>query len=201
MPASSAYLSLSPGPSPITAQRAVAGRLLRHGLVERFGMHPADVQLERDGFGRPRLAGRPDVHFSVSHCPDAVAVLVADAPVGVDVEKIRPYDRYAARRVLADAELARLATSSEPDRDFFRLWTLKESYGKALGVGMSYPLREVRFEVRPDGMIASNRTDAGFQFEEGFTGLVIAVCRLRSTCPVDTTFKSLAWWPDADARG
>ena len=61
-------------------------------------------------------------------------------------------------------------------------------------------LSEVRFEVRPDGMIASNRTDAGFQFEEGFTGLVIAVCRLRSTCPVDTTFKSLAWWPDADAR-
>ena len=195
------YLSLSPRAATIAAQRAVAGRLLRHGLADQFGFAPTDIHLERDRFGRPGLVGRTDVQFSISHCPEAVAVLVADAPVGVDVESIRPYDRYAARRVLADDELARLATSSEPDRDFFRLWTLKESYGKALGVGMSYPLREVCFEVRPDGTIASNRTDAGFQFEEGFTGLVIAVCRLRSTCPVDTTFKSLAWWPDADARG
>lgn len=195
------YLSLSPRAATIAAQRAVAGRLLRHGLAEQFGLASADIQLERDGFGRPRLADRPDVHFSISHCPEAVAVLVADAPVGVDVERIRPYDPYAARRVLAPAELARLAKSSEPDRDFFRLWTLKESYGKALGVGMSYPLREVCFEVRPDGTVASNRTDASFQFEEGFAGLVIAVCRLRSTCPVDTTFKSLAWWPEADARG
>ena len=179
MPTISAYLSLSPGPSPITAQRAVAGRLLRHGLAERFGMHPAEVQLERDGFGRPRLAGRPDVHFSISHCPDAVAVLVADAPVGVDVERIRPYDRYAARRVLADDELARLATSSEPDRDFFRLWTLKESYGKALGVGLSYRVRRLTVRIDTDGGACLDRPGTEVWLDERQPGFVVALCRLR----------------------
>lgn len=195
------YLSLSPRAATIAAQRAVAGRLLRHGLAEQFGLASTDIRLERDGFGRPGLVGRTDVQFSISHCPEAVAVLVADAPVGVDVESIRPHDPYAARRVLAPAELARLTNSPAPDLDFFRLWTLKESYGKALGVGMSYPLREVCFEVHPDGTVTSNRTDASFQCEESFVGLVVAICRLGSGHPIDTVFERMAWSPDADQLG
>ncbi|MFI1768413.1 4'-phosphopantetheinyl transferase family protein [Streptomyces sp. NPDC020800] len=76
---------------------------------------------------------------SISHCADVVAVALAAAAVGVDVEAVRPLPFVnLARRWFDPAEAAWLARRPEEHRqgDFFRLWTAKEALGKALGVGL-----------------------------------------------------------------
>jgi 4'-phosphopantetheinyl transferase len=56
-----------------------------------------------------------------------------------------------AARFFAPAEAARLATLPEPARslEFLRIWTLKEAFVKALGLGMSLPLNRFAFGAAP----------------------------------------------------
>ena len=101
-------------------------------LAEGLHMLGADVlpEVRFDPGGKPRFT---DIllHFSLSHSGKLAAVLISEAPCGVDVEQLRP--EVAARlreRCLSDAERAR-------DCDFFELWTKKECIAKLDGSGMT----------------------------------------------------------------
>ena len=168
-----------PGEASGPEQRDAAQRLLRVGLERAFGIRSTEIEVERNSFGKPRLRVRPGVHFNIAHCRRAVAVMVADCPVGVDVEAVRRRDAHVADRCFDASEMVRVEAASDPDREFFRYWTLKESYVKALGCGLSYPLRGVQFEVSQDGEPASNRPQAGFRLVEDFPAVVIALCWLQ----------------------
>lgn len=167
------------GEASVPEQRDTAQRLLRLGLERAFGIQQSEIDLERNSFGKPRLRGRPGVHFNIAHCRRAVAVLVADRPVGVDVEAVRGRDSQVAAHCFDASERLRVEASADPDREFFRYWTLKESYVKALGRGLSYPVRDVCFEVSADGVPASNKPQAGFRLVEEISPVVIALCWLR----------------------
>ena len=101
-------------------------------LAEGLRMLGADVlpEVRFDPNGKPSFANSP-LHFSLSHSGNLAAVLISEAPCGVDVEQLRP--EVAARlkaRCLSDAERAR-------DCDFFELWTKKECIAKLDGSGMT----------------------------------------------------------------
>ena len=104
-------------------------------LAEGLHMLGADVlpEVRFDPGGKPRFTDSL-LHFSLSHSGKLAAVLISEAPCGVDVEQLRP--EVAARlreRCLSDAERAR-------DCDFFELWTQKECIAKLDGSGMpSHP--------------------------------------------------------------
>lgn len=168
----------SPGEASASEQREAAQRLLGLGLERAFGIRPTEFELERNAFGKPRLCGRPDVHFSIAHCRRAVAVLVAGQPVGVDVETVRSRDASVAARCFDASERARIDAAIDPDREFFRYWTLKESYVKALGCGLYYPLRRIHVEVSPEGEPDSDRPWTRFRLVEAFPAVVIALCWL-----------------------
>jgi 4'-phosphopantetheinyl transferase len=122
------------------------------------GQRPAEVNFDRAcrQCGRPH--GKPAVRgggpeFSVAHSGDLVAVAVAAAPVGVDVEQLagRQHelgggdpDRLA-RLVLAGDERAALAAVHPPGRAraFLVAWTRKEAVTKAKGDGLRIPFSEV----------------------------------------------------------
>jgi 4'-phosphopantetheinyl transferase len=171
-------VALCPGEASASEQRDTAQRLLLLGLQRAFGIVPPAIELERNSFGKPRLCGRPGVHFNIAHCRRAVAVMVADRPVGVDVEAVRARDAYVAARCFDASERVRVEKAADPDREFFRYWTLKESYVKALGCGLAYPLRGVQFEVSAGGEPESNKPRAEFRLVEDFPAIVIALCWL-----------------------
>jgi 4'-phosphopantetheinyl transferase len=122
------------------------------------GQRPAEVNFDRTcrRCGKPH--GKPALHrggleFSVAHSGDLVAVAVATAPVGVDVEQLAERPREVgggdpdalARMVLADEERAALA-SVQPSgraRAFLVAWTRKEAVTKAKGDGLRVPFSEV----------------------------------------------------------
>lgn len=172
----SVLVARCPDEAPAAVQRATAHRLLDLALRLTFDI-AAPAVVERTAWGKPRVTGRRDVHFSVAHCRQAVAVLLAGREVGVDVEAVRARDPYLGARCFDPTELDRVEAAADPDREFVRYWTLKESYVKALGCGLAYPLRRVRFAVT-DGRPSSTAPGAGFRLVEELPGIVIALCWL-----------------------
>jgi 4'-phosphopantetheinyl transferase len=139
-----------------------ARALLRRTLSRHRPLTPDAWRFEPGEHGKPMLARdcqtTSPLHFNVSHTRGLVACVVSVVgDVGIDVERT---DRAAdvdalAARFFDATELARLRdlpASARPTR-FFELWTLKEAYLKARGVGMTMPLRHPVFEfVDPDAL-------------------------------------------------
>lgn len=93
--------------------------------------------------GKPFLANYPDVHFNMSHCRNAVAVALHDAPVGIDVESRRSVSRAVVERVCCRQELSVIDAAVDPEMEFLRLWTQKEALLKCTGVGIRDNMRDI----------------------------------------------------------
>ena len=109
-----------------------AYRLLQQAMLQEYGIEELPVFIHDDS-GKPMLQGHPDIHFSMSHCHEAVAVAVSDRPVGIDIETIAHYSTEVARRVMSDDEMRQIEASANPEVAFTRLWTMKESLFKLTG--------------------------------------------------------------------
>lgn len=120
--------------------------LLREALAAEHGITTPPVFAYHDG-GKPFIADRPDICFSMSHCRHGVACALESGPVGVDIESIRPYSEELARRVLNDGELRAVESSARPDVEFIKLWTMKESYLKMTGEGIRSDLKRVPLDA------------------------------------------------------
>lgn len=85
--------------------------------------------------GKPSLAAGP--HFSVAHSDSLVACVIADGPVGLDIEQIDERVVDASTVVMGPKELSRIGSAADPIDEATRLWVLKESYVKRSGDGLS----------------------------------------------------------------
>lgn len=120
----------------------LAYRLLKRCLSELYGME-GNPRLEYDEHGKPAIAGRPDICFSLSHCREAVACAVSTRPVGIDVEAIREYRPSLVRYTMNDEETAAVERADDPAAAFIRLWTMKEATVKLTGTGISTDMKGV----------------------------------------------------------
>lgn len=96
---------------------------------------------------QPETAGLH--HHNISHSGCLVAVALSDVPVGVDVEVPRPVRERVAEKILSDNERAYFSQSGGDGMTFLQMWTLKESYGKALKAGIAYPMQQVELLPKP----------------------------------------------------
>ena len=96
--------------------------------------------------GKPFLSNYPDVHFNMSHCKNAVAVALHDAPVGIDVECRRSISRALMERVCCREELSVIEAAEDAEMEFLRLWTQKEALLKCTGAGIRDDMRDILVE-------------------------------------------------------
>ena len=116
----------------------LAELLLKKSLEEEYGSQVAELHVEYSEFGKPVLPGYSDCHVNLSHSGNLVLCVVDQHSVGVDVEKIREIDPGVAESCFTVNERRFLQSKpSEFLARFYQLWTLKESYLKALGTGLS----------------------------------------------------------------
>lgn len=133
----------------------VSHALVRIALSRHFPLSPAEWQFTHTPLGRPEIqrpAGCPNLTFSMSHCDGLVACAIADdLEIGIDVEPLRRHAdwRSIAARQFAETEVAELETLDDGGhtRRFLQLWTLKEAYLKARGLGLSSPLSGCAFKI------------------------------------------------------
>jgi 4'-phosphopantetheinyl transferase len=126
-------------------------------LVGRYaGIEPDRIRFAYGLRGKPRLAFpvRP-LEFNQAHSGKfaAYAFAVGCEP-GVDIEEVRPIreqenivSRFFSRE---EREEWMGLDLSQRDEAFFRCWTRKEAYIKALGDGLSMPLDSFRVSLRPE---------------------------------------------------
>ncbi len=179
----------------------VAHALLRSTLSRYTGIDPLDWRFATNAYGRPDVdspATWRSLRFNISHTTGLVAVAVTkNRDVGVDVEwNQRPglgvelADRYFSPAEVKD--LLRVATERQK-RTFFDYWTLKESYIKARGMGLSLPLDRFSFHLAGEGPVTISidpdlADDAGsWYFEKHYpTGehtLAVAARRAGRSAP------------------
>lgn len=117
--------------------------LLRYAVIREYGIVPQNTDIERNKFGKPRFCKEDNPYFSISHTKSCVACAVCDdADVGIDVETLSPgVDRQRiADRMFTDGERAYIyETETGRDERFCRIWTMKESYSKLMGLGLALP--------------------------------------------------------------
>lgn len=128
--------------------------LLLHGL-KKYGYEKKDMdRLSYNTYGRPFIDSHID--FNISHS-DAIVICAISfvSRVGIDIEKIRDIKVDDFDRIFTESELNLLKKSTNCIKDFFRLWTIKESIIKADGSGLSTPLNTIR--IYKDYAILKNK--------------------------------------------
>ncbi|MGM9972451.1 MAG: 4'-phosphopantetheinyl transferase family protein [Clostridiaceae bacterium] len=150
--------------------------LLRYVLISEAGITLTNDGLLYNLWHKPSLKKHPYIHFNISHCSTAIAVAISfRAPIGIDIEAIREYSPYSLNRCFSKEEKDYIKNSINPNKEFFRLWTLKESYVKAIGIGMSYPMKKVNFNNK-NHLIVSNKVKCRFLLIEDNSNYVTSCC-------------------------
>lgn len=132
-----------------TALRVILGRFL--------GGNPADLQFAYGPRGKPRLVNAPiDARFNLSHSEDRALIAFAiGREVGVDIEHTRTIEDLTgvAEQSFSSAEREWLRQTPPESRVevFFRIWTRKESFIKAVGDGLHFPLDGFDVSAEPAG--------------------------------------------------
>ena len=117
--------------------------LLMHGLKEA-GIDPKDIRLSYGPSGKPFLTDYPELFFNLSHSGDRVFCAISHKEVGCDVERIGSANFSVANRFFSKEECRIIADAPAEEQNamFFRIWTLKESFIKNIGRGLSMPLQD-----------------------------------------------------------
>lgn len=144
-----------------------AHRFLRFVLSSRLAASPAAIEFELSTHGKPRLAGRHEPAFNLSHA-DHVAYLAVmeQGPIGIDVELDHELEDAieVGRSVYSTSEMDELTRADVAQRTatFLRCWTRKEAYLKALGLGIGEPdLPSITVGASSKPVVLEARADLG----------------------------------------
>ena len=136
----------------------VSRGFLRHVLGRYLTTRPEALRFAYGPYGKPALNGEHkhnSLRFNMSHSRGVGLVAVSDTKeIGVDVEYIRPdfASEDIARRFFSSREVSAFNALSSELRvaAFFRCWTRKEAYIKAIGLGLSKALDGFDVTLAPE---------------------------------------------------
>ena len=131
----------------------VAHTALRSILARYTDRAPEEIMLDAEEYGKPFLRDE-SLQFNLSHSHEMAVVAVAASRVGVDIEHVREMtdagqiaERFFSRQEVMELQLI---PRNEMIEAFFRCWTRKEAFIKAIGEGLSYPLESFGVSLQPD---------------------------------------------------
>jgi len=138
--------------------RFIAARAMLRGILGRaLDVPPPRVVFVYGPHGKPALApplAASGLRFNLSHSGGkALVVWTIGGEIGADIELVRSvrYGVKIARRYFSDDEQAVMTRPDAPpwNEAFFRCWTRKEAFIKAIGDGLAYPLRSFSVPMTP----------------------------------------------------
>ena len=122
------------------ARNCLLGDILaRSEICRATSLANSQLEFSKNAYSKPFLVNSSHIHFNISHSGCYVACAVADEPVGIDIEIIKPVDLKIAERFFALDE-ARYVMDGNHTFRFYDVWTKKESRIKWEGKGLSKPI-------------------------------------------------------------
>jgi len=137
---------------PDDAQRSLLGDLMIRSIIaQKLNIKDSRITFNLSVKGKPYLAGYPNLFFNVSHAGEWVVAAFSDYNIGIDVERIKKINYNVAELFFSKEENLNLNNLSGKEKleYFFDLWTMKESYLKYTGKGLSEPLNS--FTIKKSG--------------------------------------------------
>ena len=146
-------------------QYLITRALVRTTLSRYTDVDPSHWQFYKNQYGRPEIHhsdGLPELRFNLSHTDGLIICgVVLKQDIGVDVEDterkgapLEIADRFFSAQEVHDLNQV---PDSEKRKRFFNYWTLKESYIKARGMGLSLPLEQFTFHIPGKRFCAQKR--------------------------------------------
>ncbi len=156
--------------------------LLRYILRKFVGLQNETISFLYSDYGKPSLKNFPQLHFNLSHSGEWIVCATDTHPIGIDIEQIQPIDLSIAEHYFSEKEKQQLF-SLPPWAQlsfFFELWTLKESFIKQKGKGLSIPLNSFTVSLTPEQPITleenGNRLPLFFKQYQPDNAYKMAVC-------------------------
>ena len=146
-----------------------AGILIQKALTQR-GIDEKSVIYAQNKNGKSFITNYPELHFNVSHSGTFAMAVFADFEVGCDIEKVKTIDLKIPKRFFCPAEYEKILSQKDVNAQtelFYRFWTIKESFLKATGFGLSLPMN--KFEVNLNEKVilpVEGFTNRPFYFKE-----------------------------------
>ena len=157
---------------PDDRKRSLGAGIIIKKILNENGLSECDLKYSENE--KPVV---DNLFFNISHAGDYVVGVLSDCEVGCDIEKNDNAPLKIAEHYFYSSELDYIKTANDKNKAFFTLWTLKESYMKMTGRGMSLALGA--FEVVPtaDGFIlGKSQEKRGFFRTMEFDGYIFSVC-------------------------
>ncbi len=166
---------------PLVRQRKIVARArLRQILSHYLNIHPRSIKISLGAYGKPQVKG---LEFNISHSENLAVYAISQQPVGIDIEYRRSLEMDSlVQRFFAPAELASWQQLPAPQRElaFFRAWTMKEAYLKAIGTGLHTSLAAVvvEMDINKPGSLWATPDTGKWQLKiltlpDGYVGTVV----------------------------
>jgi 4'-phosphopantetheinyl transferase len=157
------------------------GVFLHDGLCRALSMDgdtaPA-FRLSYGLYGKPFLTDYPSLFFNLSHSGEYVCLAVGNVPLGIDIQVYTRMKEGLAKRFFTEEDIRRLERCGEAEREklFFRMWSIKESYIKLTGKGMSQGLSSFEIDWDSHSLWVDKESPAAFFTEKDRKGCACSLC-------------------------
>ena len=174
----------------------IADILLREALIENLKIENDTIFFNYGNYGKPLLSNHESINFNISHSGNWVVCAINDHEIGIDIEKIEDIDFDIAKSFFSEKEYIDLMKKDINERKdyFYDLWTLKESYIKACGKGLSLDLRYFSFRIENNNILFESKNNLrNYFFKQYFIdkNYKLSVCTLENHFAEEIIFKSL----------
>lgn len=135
--------------------------------------------IKNGSYGKPYFINNQGLHFNITHSGKIIAIALANFPLGIDIEQVRPID-IILENSFTKEEQSQLKNSENNNytQNLLRGWTFKESYLKLIGKGLMYnPLAfSIDFQKK---MLLNNNIWMNF-IEKEIRGYYLTICVYHS---------------------
>lgn len=150
-------------------ENCVVSYLLLKKALKDFGIEKFIIEIGENG--KPFLKDNDTVFFNISHTASGVAVIADKKPVGIDIQDILDVKEKVIERCFSEDEKEIIFSSDRPEKEFTRLWTLKESAVKCNGETVA-SLKNYCFSDEENTFLKYGKTFTTFERKN----LFISVC-------------------------
>jgi 4'-phosphopantetheinyl transferase len=173
----------------------VADLLIRMVVMQYVDIENNAIRFIHSENGKPMLSGMEGFHFNTSHAGDWVVCVFDNTEIGTDVEFVKTANLSISRSFFTEEEHYDICNAPDPNDRFFDYWTLKESFIKHNGKGLSQALNEfvILFSENPirvalKGKRVENVYLKQYSLDDAHK---LAVCASSSSLPESISYKSM----------